>query len=165
MYDLAGLAGQSPISLNQSNREAMSSSGGRQRVSLADFTKQRAQMQALERQYGEAIPSYDIGQSGNDEHDDLHGGLLRGSALTEGYGEGGGGGYEDRIADSCPDGNELDGELSELQADREKEFLGLFCESLSGYPEEVGVHHFPYMLMMTLTLDPICDEGRGEHYR
>jgi hypothetical protein len=116
---------------------------------LADFTKQRQQMAQLEEQF--AIPSLDElkrpyppgagarGMSdGYEDHFDpsdqdpwnlspdqeFHDDILEEG--EQGFGRGGHEEYDARL-------------FSEIQSAREKEFLELFCERLSGYPEEIAV--------------------------
>jgi hypothetical protein len=131
--DLNGLAAESPIALSQSQRQNRQHK--EHRVSLADFTKQRQQMQELERQYSDMPSSYNDEpmQSGYDGK-----GWDEDAMRERGYDDE----PDDYNADpvsSAEAENAIDQELSELQADREKEFLSLFCERLSGYPEEVAV--------------------------
>lgn len=120
--DLDGLAAESPVALSHSQRQNRQ----QPRQSLADFTKQRQQMQELERQYSNA-PAYndDPIQSGYDDQ-----GWDEDESRRNGA---------DDTLGSAHVNISIDQELSELQADREKEFLGLFCERLSGYPEDVAV--------------------------
>jgi hypothetical protein len=125
---------------------------------LADFTKQRQQMAQLEEQFAipnltelkrqeladrrgprgysddETSPNKDLWNlsSEHEYHDELYEDDLR---AGEGYEE-----VEDGHVAHRQGDDDYDPRIfSEIQVAREKEFLELFCERLSGYPEEVAV--------------------------
>lgn len=99
---------------------------------LADYTKQKKQMAELKEQYG--IPDIDADGGYYDDVLTPNKDLWNPSEPE----------YRDEILEDQYDPNlgqeDYDPSIfSEIQVAREKEFLELFCESLSGFPEEIAV--------------------------